>query len=477
MLTRVVLAVSSAPLRRQLRGLLNKPDILLEIEATGSGLWDRVVRKTADMLVISEGAVRGPLAQKIAALGELPDPPGVIVISASDDPVNRACLTASGCLAVLHEGLSAEVFGEVLQALLARRAAAARSTLLADGDMSTPRLSDFVSESPCMQVFMGLARRVVRSDVSLLILGETGVGKERLARAIHGEGPRSEGPFVAINCAALPESLLESELFGHERGAFTGAARTRRGWFELAHRGTVFLDEIGELPYHVQVKLLRVLQDRQVQPVGGERTIPVDVRLMAASNRDLESEVSEGRFRRDLYYRLSVVTLTIPPLRERREDIPVLVESYMDYLQPRVGCAAEGITDQALDALIQYSWPGNVRELINVIERALLLCDGGMIGPADLPETVRGGAGPVGDEPGSAPGGPIVGDLPEEWLRMPWRRVRERFLADLEKGYIEGLLAATGGRVGQTAKRAGLSPRALYDKMKRHDLCKEDYKT
>ncbi len=393
MFTRVVLAVAPAAVRRRLTDLLTGPDVLLEVEQTGPRLWDRIVRKTADVLIVSQSAVPGDLVARVSALGELPDPPAVVVISDSDDPVNRARLTAAGCQAVLHEGLSAEVFGEVLRAILARRAVVARSRLPAERDMATPQLADFVSESPAMQVFLDLARRVLPTDVSLLFLGETGVGKERLARAIHNGGPRSGGPFVAVNCGALPESLLESELFGHERGAFTGAVRTRRGWFELGHRGTVFLDEIGEMPYHLQVKLLRVLQDRQVQPIGAEKTIPVDVRLMAASNRYLEAEVAAGRFRRDLYYRLSVVTLILPPLRERREDIPVLVDSYGDYLQPRVGCDVEGITDEAKEALTAYSWPGNVRELINVIERALLLCDGRLITLADLPEAIRAAAG------------------------------------------------------------------------------------
>jgi DNA-binding NtrC family response regulator len=264
-------------------------------------------------------------------------------------------------------------------------------------------------------------------------------------------------------------------LFGHEKGAFTGAARTRRGLFELAHTGTVFLDEIGEMPYHLQVKLLRVLQDREVRPVGGERTISVDVRVMAASNRDLEAEVAEGNFRRDLFYRLSVVTLTVPPLRERREDIPELVDSYLDYLQPRVGCDVEGITEEAVAALVAYAWPGNVRELINVIERALLLCDGRQVTPGDLPQTIRGGA--AGEAPRRSAPGAAAGRLPDEWLGMPWKETRQAALAEVERAYFAALLEETGGRVGETAERAGISPRSLYEKMKRHGLRKEDFRS
>jgi transcriptional regulator with PAS, ATPase and Fis domain len=215
------------------------------------------------------------------------------------------------------------------------------------------------------------------------------VGKERLARAIHAESRRSKGPFVAVNCAALSESLLESEPFGHEEGAFTGATRSHRGCFEIAHKGVIFLDEIGELPNHLQVKLLRALQDREITRVGSEQSFQVDVRMMAATNRDPREEVKTKRLREDLYYRLNVVTLTIPPLRQRSEDIPDIVASYLPWLRPRVGRDVTSIAPEALEALAHYSWPGNVRELINVIERAMLLCEGEQIRLADLPDTIR----------------------------------------------------------------------------------------
>ena len=215
---------------------------------------------------------------------------------------------------------------ETLRSLVERRRQDGLRRLKAERPEERYSLNDFVLVSPAMQRFVAVARRVVAADSSLLILGETGVGKERLARAIHAESPRARGPFVAVNCGALPEGLLESELFGHERGAFTGAVASRKGHFELAHEGTIFLDEIGEMPLHLQVKLLRVLEERRLQRVGGQRPIAIDVRVMAATNRDLEAEMGAGRFRNDLYYRLAVVTLTLPPLRDRAEDIPDLVE-------------------------------------------------------------------------------------------------------------------------------------------------------
>jgi len=323
---------------------------------------------------------------------------------------------------------------------------------------------------------MRVVNRVVKTDVPLLILGETGVGKERLARAIHAEGPRSAGPFITVNCGALPETLLESELFGHEEGAFTGAVRSRRGWFELAHRGTIFLDEIGELANHLQVKLLRVLQEHEIQRIGSEKSFKVDVRVMAATNRDLEEEIESGYFRKDLYYRLSVMTLTIPPLKDRIEDIPVLVESYIKYLRPRIGCEVFGISDEAQEALEQYLWPGNVRELINVIERAMLLCNDTEITLLDLPTNISGKSEGTTMNSASLLHPPDLGNLQEEWLQKPLQEVRKEVLEKFEHSYLSGLLRLTNGRVGETAKRAGIQSRSLFDKMQRLGLRKEDFK-
>jgi len=317
-----------------------------------------------------------------------------------------------------------------------------------------------------MQRFLSLARRVVPSESALLVLGETGVGKERLARAIHAEGPRAGGPFLAVNCGALPESLLESELFGHEEGAFTGATRAHRGYFEMAHRGTLFLDEIGEMPLHVQVKLLRVLEDRRVLRVGGERAISVDVRVMAATNRELEADVVSRRFRSDLYYRLAVVTLTVPPLRERREDVPLLVRHYIEYFRALVGRPVTGVSANAMAALAAYDWPGNVRELINVVERAVLLAPGAEVRVSDLPPGIVGLAGAAA---GAGASLPLADD---DWLERPLVQARAAF----EARYVAATLAATKGRVSEAARRAGVNPRTLFDLMRRHGLAKEAFK-
>jgi DNA-binding NtrC family response regulator len=318
-----------------------------------------------------------------------------------------------------------------------------------------------------MQMFMQVVRRVVPSSATLLLLGETGVGKEHLARAIHAESPRSAGPFVAINCAALPEQLLESELFGHEEGAFTGATRSRRGAFEMAHGGTLFLDEIGEMPLHLQAKLLRVLQDFEVRRVGGERAVEVDVRVMAASNRSLKDESEAHRFRQDLYYRLSVIELVVPPLRDRPEDIPSLANTFLGRIGPKIGIDVHSIAADAMEKLCQYDWPGNVRELSNVLERAMLLCEGDQITLDDLPVGISGARR---SSPASAT--PFA---PEQWRGKTLHEVTAAAVEQVERAYLEMVLNETGGRVGASAERAGIHPRGLYNKMRRHRLCKEDF--
>jgi two-component system response regulator AtoC len=479
MLLRVLLAVPQAALSRDLQRSLTLPDVMIQTMGLKNGLkngmWKRLGDLNADCIVVDKALVPPPVDENIATLRQLPDAPAVVVLSEQENAEERARLLALGCDAVLNSLLPPETLSKTLLAILHRRRLRAVENLSQRPVVAQPRLSDFVSHSPAMQAFMNVVLRVADSDASLLIQGETGVGKERLARAIHAESARAAGPFIAVNCGALPETLLESELFGHEQGAFTGATRSRRGCFELAHRGTIFLDEITEMPVHLQVKLLRVLQEYEIQPVGAEKSMKVSVRVMAATNRDMEDEVRLGRFRRDLYYRLSVVSLTIPPLRERHEDIPTLVQSYIVFLRPRIGTGAYALRPEALTALCEYAWPGNVRELINVIERAMLLCNRQEITPNDLPESIRGRAAAVEIE--KQPAGPgVPAEHVESLHDKPWREVRDGMLSLLERRYLAQLLAGTQGRIGEAARQAGIRPRSLYDKMKKHGLRKEDYK-
>ena len=309
---------------------------------------------------------------------------------------------------------------------------------------------DIVGGSDPLLYVLHKVRQVGPSDTSVLILGETGVGKELIARTIHRESPRSNGPFVVVNCAALPPNLIESELFGHERGAFTGADRQRRGRFELAHGGTIFLDEVGELPLEMQPKLLRVLQEGEMERVGGSQTIPVDVRVIAATNRDLNEDMETGRFREDLFYRIAVYPITIPPLRDRREDIPSLVEHFSQHFAQRRGRTISEIPTEVMRRLDVYDWPGNVRELQNVIERAVLTSTDGVLKLAEpLRNIARERATPVAE---SEFGDGLM------------------TLDDLERIHIERVLTSTRGKVsgsGGAAEILGLHANTLRYRMKK----------
>lgn len=268
----------------------------------------------------------------------------------------------------------------------------------------------------------------------------------------------------------MPENLLESELFGHEQGAFTGAVRYRRGAFELAHGGTIFLDEIGEMPLHLQTKLLRVLQDYEVKPLGGENIIELDVRVIAATNRNLEEAVALGAFRQDLYYRLSVLMLTIPPLRYRKEDIPTMVRRFTTLFRYKIGREISGFFEKALNALCRYDWPGNVRELMNVIERAILLCRSHEIGMTELPNVFNGDAATNGV---LLPGMMLETD---DLLSKTLPEIQLEIMDQVEQLYLERVLSKTRGRINQAAQIAGIHPRGLYNKMKRLGLRKEAFK-
>jgi DNA-binding NtrC family response regulator len=477
MLARVLLAIDDSRLRTRLRRTISQADMLVENVENQDRVWAELARAPSDMLVVSRGLIPEPVTESIQTFCGLPDAPEVVVLDAGGDPEDRARLIAAGCHAVLDANLSSLALRDVLRAILVRRRSESTSTLVARRAMADPRLSDFITSSPAMQAFMSLVTRVVASDTSLLILGETGVGKEHLARAIHAESPRASGPFIAVNCGALTETLLESELFGHEEGAFTGATRSRRGCFELAHKGVVFLDEIGELPNHLQVKLLHVLQRREIQRLGSESAFGIDVRIMAATNRHISEEVEAKRFRADLYYRLSVVSLSIPPLRERIEDIAVLVDSYLEYFRGHIRRNVTGVTPEALDALRRYDWPGNVRELVNIIERAMLLASGEEIALSDLPEAIRKlRPGSAARSIAPAETRTIGSMLPAAVLAKPLREARQVILDEFESNYLSGLLRETGGRIDETARRAGIETRSLFDKLKRYGLKKEDFR-
>jgi PAS domain S-box-containing protein len=309
-----------------------------------------------------------------------------------------------------------------------------------------------IGESEPMRRVIELLQSAAASEAPVVILGESGTGKELAAGAIHRRSPRARGPFIRVNCAALAEGLLESELFGHEKGAFTGAERTRRGRFEAASGGSLFLDEIGDLPAAVQVKLLRVLQEGEIERVGSHTPIPVDVRIITATNQDLTELVRQGRFREDLYYRINVIPVTLPPLRERTEDLPRLAQTFVERVALRSGRPITGFSQGALELMAAYPWPGNVRELINAVEYAFVTCNEGRIQPHHLPPALQGLRAGGAEAPSPAPaGGPAEAD----------QRMRRDILEALER---------SGGKKAAAAELLGVSRVTLWKRMKKLGL-------
>jgi two-component system response regulator HydG len=321
------------------------------------------------------------------------------------------------------------------------------------------RYGEIVGESPAMTSVFRWIERVARGDSTAMIYGESGTGKELVARAIHAASTRREGPFIRVNCGALAEGLLDSELFGHEKGAFTGAERRRRGRFELAHGGTLFLDEIATISPTTQVRLLRVLQERELERVGGEETIPVDVRIIAATNTTADALLGGNSFREDLFYRLHVVPVTIPPLRERKGDIPTLIRHFIEKLRERTCSPVRTVSDAALARLVEHAWPGNVRELENVIERALVLADGEQLEITDLPELATNG-----DAHGNGNGFAPDPDLPQGGTDLT------RVVEGMEERLLRQALSQARGVKAEAARLLGLKPSALYYKLEKYGI-------
>jgi DNA-binding NtrC family response regulator len=341
--------------------------------------------------------------------------------------------------------------------LAARRALDHRSLLeenlsLREQLSASKGFDKIIGASPAMQKVFNTLQKVMRSDANILILGETGTGKELIARTIHAHSFRQDKPFIAVDCAALPEHLLESELFGHEKGAFTGASQMTRGLLELAHTGTLFLDEIGELPLVLQTKLLRALQEREFRRLGSEKMTSVDIRVLAATSRDLRAEIASKHFREDLYYRLNVITLELPPLRNRREDIALLANHFLRSFNEQYHRPVVSFSPQVMELMLTYDWPGNVRELQNLIQHAALLGEGSSVELADLPDYLKG------DE------------------ELSFSVMREKQSESVEKPFLVELLHRHRGNVSEAAAEAGMTRKMIYRLAKRFDIDVERFR-
>jgi DNA-binding NtrC family response regulator len=337
---------------------------------------------------------------------------------------------------------------------------------LRDEVRSTFEIGNLVSQNQRMRDAFQLMRQVAVTDVTVLLLGETGTGKELAARAVHYASPRRDKPFIVVNCSALPETLLESELFGHERNAFTGAQRQRLGKFEEAQGGTVFLDEIGEVPVQLQTKLLRVLQEREIQRVGGNDTIAVDVRVIAATNRNLEAMIAEGGFRSDLFYRLNEFPITLPPLRERPDDLPLLAEHFLRKHERLSNGRVRAVSPHALERMAQYEWKGNVRELENLVKRAIILTPGDTITDIDIPNSVSSPA--TGSAATGAPPPPAAG--------TPFKDYMKTLVAGAESSYLRSMLRAHRGNVSAVAELMEVDRKTVYRKMEEYGIAAEEFR-
>jgi len=405
------------------------------VERAGSGRYDLVL---SDVRMERVGGL-----DVLRAFTEKSPGTPVILITAFGDVTGAMEAIGHGAYDYVSKPFNIEELRLTVARALERR----RLSAEADSAVSTggEHVADIEGKSQRMLDVYKLVARVAPSTATVLVVGESGTGKELVARAIHNRSPRATKPFVPVNCTALSESLLESELFGHARGAFTGAIAAKRGLFETANGGTLFLDEIGDMGPKMQAQILRVLQDGEMRPVGGTDTIRVDVRLVCATNRDLEAEVKATRFREDLYFRINVVTVRMPPLRDRAGDIPILVRHFINKIARREGRALASVSPEALEVLCRHGWPGNVRELENAMERAVAVAKGNVVLPSDLPAEVYGGA--------SIAPASIIDDRPT--------------LGELERRYIALVLAECGGNKKRAAEKLGIDRRTLYRAIER----------
>ena len=375
----------------------------------------------------------------------------LIVMTAFGSMEHAIAALRAGAYDFVTKPVDLDLLALRLQSAVKHRTLQEKVKILDQMVRQTHDIAEIIGESSCMQEMCSQIFRIADSEISVLVTGESGTGKELVARALHTRSQRRKGPFIAVNCSALPEALLESELFGHKRGSFTDAKTERKGLFQQAHGGTLFLDEIGDLPITLQPKLLRAIEDRCIRPIGGNSEIPVDIRIISATNRDLESAVELGSFREDLFYRLNVVQIAIPPLRARETDVLLLARHFFEQVAALSDKAVKGISKAAAEKLLEYSWPGNVRELRNVIERAVVLTNYDKIAVEDLPNKIR-----------MYNSSQIVidGHNPKELVS----------LAELERRYITHVMENVDGNKTLAARVLGIDRKTLYRKLKEYGV-------
>jgi two-component system response regulator HydG len=416
----------------------------------GEQAVERVTADPFDLVLLDIRMVRMGGIEALAKIKAYNPSIPVIIMTAYSSVESAIDALKAGAYDYLIKPLDFEVLKLTLERACEHAGLKAENELLKRQLHADPDTPTIIGKSEAMKALLEMLTMVAPSDATVLIAGESGTGKELIARSLHVNSPRKDYPMVVVNCAAITETLLESELFGYEKGAFTGAHKRREGRFKQADRGTIFLDEIAETSPNMQAKLLRVLQEKEIQRVGSEEIIQVDVRIVAATNRDLEAEVANGRFREDLFYRLNVMPLTVPPLRERLDDIPLLADYFLKRYAKKNRKSVRGFTPLAMEMLLKYEWPGNVRELENAVERAVILLTGEHVTEKQLPLNI---VKQYGGSDGSTPSSPPPAD-------------GTRSLEEVEKEAILATLKATGGNKSECARRLGITRKTLHNKLK-----------
>jgi DNA-binding NtrC family response regulator len=450
--TRILVVDDEEIVRESLTGWLEEDGHQVSSAPDGNVAIARLKAEPFAILLV-DLKMPGPDGLEVLRAARTLQPEAAVIIMTAYATVDTAVQAMKiGAYDYLVKPFEPEELSLMVEKIVAQRELQAENQLLRASLKQQYRFRDLISKNPKMQSLFELSRVAAQSASTILVLGESGTGKELLARAIHAESPRADQPFIAVSCAALTETLLESELFGHERGAFTGAERRVKGKFELAEGGTLFLDEIGDISPKLQLDLLRALEERRFYRIGGSEPVSVDVRIIASTNRDLKKAVEEDRFREDLYYRLHVIVVTLPPLRERREDLPLLVDYILERLRAELGKPIAGLSGAALDLILAHDWPGNVRELRNVLERGAVVARGATIEADDL------GLQPAAGAPGP---GAFVAPAPEA-----------ASLREVERRHIERVLAAEDWNITRAAHALGIDRVTLYAKIRKYDLKK-----
>jgi DNA-binding NtrC family response regulator len=464
MTARILVAEDERAIQLAIRGLLRRDGYEVELADTGEAAIRKIQETPLDLVLTDLALGQGPSGMDVLRFAKQHRPEAAVVM-----------ITAHGTekIAVEAMKLGAEDYvpkpfdNEELRVVVRR--ARERPRLQRENRMLLERIErDFgfenlIGSGPAMKQVFETIQKVAETDLSVLIRGESGTGKEGVAQALHQRSSRRARPFVAVNCAAISRELVESELFGHEKGAFTGADARRVGKFEAAHEGTIFLDEIGDMPTETQAKVLRVLEEKSFERVGGNRAVEVDVRVVAATHRDLEEEVREGRFREDLYYRLNVVEIAIPPLRERVEDIPALAERFLTQVAERLGREKKMVDADALASLARHPWRGNVRELRNAIEQASVLAPGQVIGVGDLRLGALEAGAAAAAQPDAVP------------TNLPFRDAKRSVVESFERSYLVQALRAHGGNISRTAESIGMVRQSLQQKIRELGLRSDDW--